>query len=657
MALGYLLDPFIQIQNDNGTPIVGAKIYVYNADTTNLATTYNDFEGHLNTNPVITDDLGNATIIADDGIEYDVSVHDENDLLLFTKKNISIDKTSSAGGNIQVAPGYGVTVERVGNVFTVSVDTDLIATKEDLNDKQDKLTGGDNIEITNDNTVNVVNRKELVTQYPLRINRTNDRVKIYLDSDFSDEFKTKQTPVEYGGAIGNYISYIAQNENGEIEATVQETVLPSFDDIHAGDNISITRTGNDLTISSKDWTNDITSAVSGKLDTSTFTAYSAAHASDDVTPYSGGTGISVNNHTISCTGDITAYTAGSNINITNHVVSGKDWSSTINGAVSGKIDKVTGGAGSETNPVYYNETSGVLPCFTNSQTFMGLNNNYIDNMSGYNNVMYGNSNTYNFSHSDSYAPNSPHYNAIFGYNNNVTVSGSNSYLYNASEIGTNNNLILNGGSECIIVGSNNAVSGTNGGFANQCGIVGDSNKMIVDPKPGDEYNSTYLNYIFGYKNTISSIGWGCTIFGNENETKARSLSYLFGYRNKINDNQSFDSILFGENNQINATTAETKRLTETCLVGFDNKINASNRASDMANLYAFGKGNTIASGYSNFLYGYGNSTNNTSNAMCFGKGLAAETDKIKYGSTNCYLEIDENAGKIYKVINGTRTEI
>lgn len=585
MALGYLLDPFIQIQNDNGTPIVGAKIYVYNADTTNLATTYNDFEGHLNTNPIITDDLGNATIIVDDGIEYDVSVHDENDLLLFTKKNISIDKTSSAGGNIQVAPGYGVTVERVGNVFTVSVDTDLIATKDDLADKQDKLQAGANIEITNDNTINVVQRKELVTQYPLRINRTNDRIKLYLDSDFSDEFKTKQTPVEYGGASGQYISYITQNTNGEIVAAVSETEFPTFDNIHAGANIGITRNGNDLTISSKDWTSDISNAVAGK------------------------------------------------------------------------IDKVTGGAGSPNNPVYYDETSGVLPCFTNSQTFMGLNNNYIDSMSGYNNVMYGNSNTYNFSHSDTYAPNSPHYNAIFGYNNNTTVSGNSSYLYNTSEIGTNNNLILNGGSECIIVGNKNAVSGTNGGFANQCGIVGDSNKLIVDPKPGDEYNSTYLNYMFGYKNTISSIGWGCTVFGNENETNARSLSYLFGYRNKINDNQSFDSILFGENNQINATTAETKRLTETCLVGFGNQINASNRASDISNLYAFGKGNTIASGYNNFLYGYANTTNNTSNAMCFGKGLAAETDKIKYGSTNCYLEIDENAGKIYKVINGTRTEI
>ena len=369
--LGYLLEPFIQIQNINGTPISGAKIYVYNADTSDLSVTYNDFEGHFNTNPVITDELGNATIIADDGIEYDISVHDENDLLLFTKKHISIDKTSSTGGNVQVVPGYGITVSHVGNTFTVSVDTDLIATQDDLADKQDKLTPGDNISISDENVISVVNRKELVTQYPLRMNRSNDRVTMYLDSDYSNEFKTKQTPVEYGGANGQYISYLTQNTNGEIVATVSETDFPTFDNIHAGANIGITRNGNDLTISgkdwssdiqnapstyswdvkpyidgnnitidpdhvinSKDWSSDISTAVSTKLDTSTFNTYVTAHANDDVTPYTGGTGISVSNHQISCTGDITAYTGGTGITVVGHQIS-----------CTGDITAYTGGTG------------------------------------------------------------------------------------------------------------------------------------------------------------------------------------------------------------------------------------------------------------------------------------------------------------------------
>ena len=465
MALGYLLDPFIQIQNDNGTPIVGAKIYVYNADTTNLATTYNDFEGHLNTNPVITDDLGNATIVADDGIEYDVSVYDANDLLLFTKKYISIDKTSSAGGTTQVTAGYGISVEKVGNTFIVSVDTDLIATKDDLADKQDKLHAGANIEITEDNVINVVQRKEIVVQNPIKVERSPSRIKLYIDGDYTDQFKTKQNEVIIGGASANYISKITQTENGNVSADVGNFVAGaniniannngnlsvgvtdsiqlfgdndlqitkqtadkgtivdaagvyvsnltrdaytdiSKDHVHirnttdgayadietnsislsnasgsvsmslnnnpqiglgsivsgaqkssidiaarehqyanervfiklqdtpdsthinnlrldttdvqltefvqgqgstvyslknactpysAGANINITN----HVVSGKDWTSDITSAVSGKLDTSTFTAYSAAHASDDVTPYSAGTGISVASHQVS----------------------------------------------------------------------------------------------------------------------------------------------------------------------------------------------------------------------------------------------------------------------------------------------------------------------------------------------------------------------
>ena len=117
-----------------------------------------------------------------------------------------------------------------------------------------------------------------------------------------------------------------------------------------------------------------------KLENSAFSAYTAAHSADDVTPYSGGTGIDVTDHVISFTGeagsnysaganiDITdnvisgkdwtgeisaassilnqmiasgdnvAYSAGSNINITNHVVSGKDWTNEINAATSGKLD-------------------------------------------------------------------------------------------------------------------------------------------------------------------------------------------------------------------------------------------------------------------------------------------------------------------------------
>ena len=192
MALGYLLEPFIQVNTILGTPVVGAKIYVYKANTSNLAVTYNDFEGHLNTNPIRTNTLGNCTIIADDNQTYDIEIRDALNILLMSKKNVSIVGTSGQSSDITVDAGYGITVSRNGNTFTVAVDTDIIATQDDLADKQDKLAAGANIEITNDNTINVVNRREVVTEWPIKLERGNNRVKFYLDDDYGNQFKTQK---------------------------------------------------------------------------------------------------------------------------------------------------------------------------------------------------------------------------------------------------------------------------------------------------------------------------------------------------------------------------------------------------------------------------------------------------------------------------------
>lgn len=84
----YLLDPFIQVNDNNGLTVPGAKVYVYNADTTVPAVTYCDFEGHLNTNPVVADSLGNVTVIAEEGEKYDVVINYPDDTLLMSKKGV-----------------------------------------------------------------------------------------------------------------------------------------------------------------------------------------------------------------------------------------------------------------------------------------------------------------------------------------------------------------------------------------------------------------------------------------------------------------------------------------------------------------------------------------------------------------------------------------
>lgn len=268
MALGYLLEPFIQVNTIVGTPVVGAKIYVYKGNTSVLATTYNDFEGHLNTNPVRTNTLGNCTIIADDSISYDIEIRDALGLLLMSKKNVTIGNAASGSGELTVDAGYGIEVTRTQGSWKVAVDTDLIATQDDLAEKQDKLQAGANIEITNDNTINVVNRREVVTEWPIKLERGNNRVKFYIDDDYANQFKTKQSSVEYGNEAGKYISYILQNENGEIDATLSDIPSPVIPTIAEGTGIDITTEGSTHTIAVD------TSTVALKTDLDKLSTYS-----------------------------------------------------------------------------------------------------------------------------------------------------------------------------------------------------------------------------------------------------------------------------------------------------------------------------------------------------------------------------------------------
>lgn len=95
----YLLDPFIQVNDNNGLTVPGAKVYVYNADTTVPAVTYCDYEGHLNTNPVIADSLGHVSVIAEQGYLYDVVINYPDDTLLMSQKGIS-PCGGSGGGSV-----------------------------------------------------------------------------------------------------------------------------------------------------------------------------------------------------------------------------------------------------------------------------------------------------------------------------------------------------------------------------------------------------------------------------------------------------------------------------------------------------------------------------------------------------------------------------
>lgn len=110
MATAFLLDPFIQIQDNNGLTVPGAKVYVYNADTTVPAVTYSDFQGHANTSPVVADSLGHVSVIAELGYAYDVVINYPDDTLLMSEKGI-LPCGGSGGGSESVREILYVTLD------------------------------------------------------------------------------------------------------------------------------------------------------------------------------------------------------------------------------------------------------------------------------------------------------------------------------------------------------------------------------------------------------------------------------------------------------------------------------------------------------------------------------------------------------------------
>lgn len=136
---GYLCNPFIQIEDTNGIPVVGGKVYVYDHDTQNLSDIYSDFQGHRATNPVVLDELGNGNVIGLTTKVYDIVVKDKDDNLLMSKRNIMpvvfMDETSIVNPFITITGRNGILVDQYispedqTQTFTISPDLNILANK------------------------------------------------------------------------------------------------------------------------------------------------------------------------------------------------------------------------------------------------------------------------------------------------------------------------------------------------------------------------------------------------------------------------------------------------------------------------------------------------------------------------------------------------
>lgn len=343
MLLAELVCLSNQAQDHNGTILAGGRLYVYYKGRTALATTYVDPAGNVeNTNPIILDNMGRCSVYASANYSYTLVWCD-----MYGREKFSYDKDLL--DPVPVEDTYSIGIKG-DDTIQVNQSTSGQTVVFNLHAKGEDYNGIEPIVVNNDSREISANHKPLGVEAPLFFAQDDEEATIIgMDPDavaplvepfvysavsaISGNFATSSFVIQQTSGKqdkltpGSYVEITQQNvinvtgvQPAGSYATVNDFVgLSGYINEHeaawtsgkeysAGANINIT---NDV-ISGKDWTTDIqnaTSGLAGKLDASAFSAFTATA---DVTPYSAGNNVTIENHVISLTGDLGKIYSGQN---------------------------------------------------------------------------------------------------------------------------------------------------------------------------------------------------------------------------------------------------------------------------------------------------------------------------------------------------------
>ena len=232
-----------QFQNKNGSNLVSGKVYIYYQGRTALATTYHDEEGTVvNSNPVLLDNNGRATVFANTIYSYTIVVCDYYGKELFSQDITLHDAISTAKDVIVMGSNGSVKVDTTtlpnGVQYDLSVNTDIIATKKSVDDVKTDL---------NNLTGKVDNHTTQIEQIQEDING--------IDSSLAKK-KDKQNELIFNGSATKTVKKITQFPNGELNVEFEDIDLPQ-----EVPNVDIT---------SKDSSVNITASVDATTNTKTF---------------------------------------------------------------------------------------------------------------------------------------------------------------------------------------------------------------------------------------------------------------------------------------------------------------------------------------------------------------------------------------------------
>ena len=233
-----LWDVTQQFQNKNGSILTSGKIYIYYQGRTALATTYHDEEGTVvNSNPVLLDNNGRATVFVNPIYSYTIVVCDYYGQELFSQ-DITLHDVVSVAKDVLVLGTDGTVLVDTENLpngvkYDLSVNTDIIATKKSVDDVKNDLTNL--TEVVNNHTTEIGQIKE-------DVNSIKEDV-AGIESSLTNK-KDKQPPKNFNGSATKTVKNITQNANGELTVEFADIDLPQ-----EVPNVEITSEDNSIKVS------------------------------------------------------------------------------------------------------------------------------------------------------------------------------------------------------------------------------------------------------------------------------------------------------------------------------------------------------------------------------------------------------------------------
>ena len=205
MTLQPLFPVTQQFQAKNGSNLVGGRVYIYYKGRTALATTYHDEDGKVvNSNPVLLDNNGRATVFVNTIYSYTIVVCDYYGKELFSQDITLHDAISTAEDVIVMGSDGSVKVDTTtlpnGVQYDLSVNTDVIATKKSVDNVKTDL--------------NTLTGK--VDTHTTQIES--------IESSLANK-KDKQNELNFNGSVTKTVTNISQDANGEITVTYEDINL------------------------------------------------------------------------------------------------------------------------------------------------------------------------------------------------------------------------------------------------------------------------------------------------------------------------------------------------------------------------------------------------------------------------------------------------